>query len=319
MNLSQLLMIGLPADNDLSGVREIQPGGVIFFGRNARPASELRRLARALREESEIAPLVAVDHEGGRVQRFHDGFTILPSARELGKSGAQNVEIGAMNVAAELRAAGLNLNFAPVCDVPTHEGDTVIGDRAFSDDFLKAGMLAAQYVRGAQPSIVCCAKHFPGHGGVGVDSHFGLPVFEGSRDDLEPHLNPFRATIGAGVGAIMIGHICVPALDESNAPAVLSERIVTGVLREEMGFRGLVVTDDLEMGALQDLEPGEIAVRALNAGCDLLLFCHTLERAKSALAAIEKALDDGTLSQTRVEDALNRVAWAKSRFGVVAA
>ena len=202
MNLSQLLMIGLPADNDLRAVREIQPGGVILMGRNAAPPTELRRLMRTIKEELEISPLVATDHEGGRVQRFKEGFTMLPSARELGKSGAQNVEIAAMNVAAELRGAGVNFNFAPVCDVPTHADDTVIADRAFSTNPIQAGVLAAQYVRGAQPSIICCAKHFPGHGGVGVDSHVGLPTFTGTREELETHLGPFRATIGAGAGMI---------------------------------------------------------------------------------------------------------------------
>ena len=317
MNLSQLLIIGLPADNDLRALRELQPGGVVLMGRNAGTPSQTRRLARAINEQLEISALICTDQEGGRVQRFADGFAPIPSAREVGQEGARAVNLAAMNAAAELRAAGINWNFAPVCDVPTHPDDTVIGDRAYADNAIRAGVLAAEYVRGAQPNILACAKHFPGHGGVGADSHQSLPTFEGTRAELEPHLTPFRAAMAAGVASIMVGHISVPCVDESGAPASLSAPIVTGLLREEMNYRGLVVTDDLEMGAL-DGDAGAIAVAALSAGCDLLLWCHSSEKARAALGAIERALDDGTLPEARVRDALERVDWAKRRFGVVA-
>jgi beta-N-acetylhexosaminidase len=319
MNFSQLLIIGLPADNSLNAVRELQPGGIILMGRNARPAPELRRLGRAINEQLEIPAWISTDHEGGRVQRLREGLTHFPSAREVGQGGAQAVSLNAMNVAAELRTAGVNLNFAPVCDVPIHPDDSVIGDRAFGTDPMRAGLLAAEYVRGAQGSIMCCAKHFPGHGGVGVDSHAGLPTFSGSREELEFHLAPFRAAQAAGVGAMMIGHISVPALDASGAPASLSHPIVTGLLREELGFRGLVVTDDLEMGALDQTQSGENAVRALVAGCDVVMFCHETEKAVAALQAVERAVDEGRLSEERVADAIRRVDWAKRRFGVIKA
>ncbi len=316
MNLSQLLIIGLPADNDLRAVRELQPGGIVLMGRNAGTPTETRRLARAINEQLEISALICTDQEGGRVQRFVDGFAPIPPAREVGNGGARGAELCGMNTAAELRSAGINWNFAPVCDVPVHPDDTVIGDRAYADNPIRAGVLCAEYVRGAQPNILACAKHFPGHGGVGVDSHQALPTFEGTREELEPHLTPFRAAMAAGVASIMVGHISVPCLDESGAPASLSAPIVTGLLRDEMNYRGLVVTDDLEMKAL-DEEAGEIAVKALAAGCDMLLWCHNSEKARQALGAIERALDDGTLDKARVEDAIGRVMWAKERFGVV--
>jgi beta-N-acetylhexosaminidase len=317
MNLSQLLTIGVPADGNLDTVREIQPGGLIFFERNAGTPPEMRRLARHAGEMLEIAPFVCIDHEGGRVQRLKDGFSLIPPAREVGKSGAQAVMLSAMNAAAELRAAGINTNFAPVCDVPTHPDDTIIGNRAYSDNPIRASLLAAEYVRGAQPSILCCAKHFPGHGGVGVDSHTGLPSFEGSRDELEAHLTPFRGAMAAGVASMMIAHVQVPCLDESGAPASLSQPIVTGLLREELGFRGLIWTDDLEMHALNQDETGQNAVRAIAAGCDVILVCHTRDKMLEAKAALEKAVRDGVLSEERVEDALNRVEWAKKRFGII--
>lgn len=314
--LSQLLMIGIPADNALSAVEALQPGGVILMGRNAGTPDEVRRLTRRIAEFCKVPPLIATDQEGGRVQRLTNGFTPIPRMKKLALQGAQQVGITAAIVAAELREAGVNFNFAPVCDVPVHPDDTVIGDRAFSSNPILASLLAAEYIRGAQPTVLCCAKHFPGHGGVGVDSHHALPTFGGTRDELNPHLQPFRAAIAAGVAAIMVGHIAVPSVDNSGAPATLSAPIVTGILREKLSFRGLVVTDDLEMKALPQDAPGAVAVRALQAGCDLLLYCHAPEKARAAREAIAAALASGELEHSRVRDAIERVRWAKTRAGL---
>lgn len=311
MNLSGIFLIGLPGDNDLSFAREFNPAGVILMGRNARPLAQIRALSDEL-----SAFFIASDHEGGRVQRLKDGFEILPPAREIGQGGAVAVRKVAERVGRELRSAGINLNFAPVCDVPVHENDTVIGARAFSSDFAEAGELASAYIEGLQRvNVGACAKHFPGHGGVGVDSHLGLPVFEGSREELEPHLAPFRAAIKANVGAMMVAHISVPCLDPSNAPASLSRPIVSDLLKGELGFEGLVVSDDLEMGALESLGAGEIAVRSLEAGCDLLLFCHSPDKVVKARDAVEAALSNGRLKRERVAQALAQVAGFKARFG----
>ena len=311
-------MIGIPAGNDLAAVEELQPGGVILMGRNAAPPAEMRRLTQRIRELCEIPPLLAVDQEGGRVQRLTDGFTRIPSMRDLGERGANQVGIMAATVVAELRAVGISCNFAPVCDVPTHSDDAVIGDRAFSTNPIRASLLAAEYIRSAQPTVLCCAKHFPGHGGVGLDSHHGLPVFEATTEELNAvHLQPFRAAMAAGVGAVMAGHIAVPCVDDSGTPASLSTPIITGLLREQMNFRGLVITDDLEMGALREYDAADVAVRALAAGCDLLLYCHSAEKARVARSAISEALASGVLPAARVQDSIERVQWAKKRFGVV--
>jgi beta-N-acetylhexosaminidase len=316
VQISQLLMIGIGADNDLRDVRSLQPGGVVLMGRNAGKPDEVRRLTRQIGEACP-SPLIATDQEGGRVQRLTDGFTPIPRMRKLAQQGARHVGITAAMVAAELRDVGVNFNFAPVCDLPVHPDDTVIGDRAFSSNPIVASLLAAEYIRGAQPTVLCCAKHFPGHGGVGIDSHQALPTFEGTRDELSPHLQPFRSAIAAGVAAVMVGHIAVPSLDASGTAATLSQPITTGLLREELNFRGLVVTDDLDMKALPQDRPGDVGVRALNAGCDLLLWCHSPDAARAAIEAIQRALDDGTLSQSRVQDAIERVRWAKTKMGIL--
>jgi len=320
LDISQLLMIGIPADGDLASVKELQPGAVILMGRNAGPRQEVRRLTRAIQEAVETPAIIATDQEGGRVQRLTDGFTAIPPMGELGTQGANKVNIMGMTVAAELRGAGVNCNLAPVCDVPVHADDTVIGNRAFSSDPIQASLLAAEYIRGAQPTVMCCAKHFPGHGGVGVDSHHGLPTFAGSRQELDrSHLQAFRSALAAGVGAVMIGHIAVTSVDATGTPASLSAPIVTGILRDQMNFRGLVITDDLEMGALSDFDTGAIAVRAIAAGCDMLMFCHSPEKARIARDAVAAAVESGDLSRERVQDSLARVRWAKQKFGVIKA
>ncbi len=315
MNLSQLFMVGLPADNDLSFVREFEPAGVILMGRNARSYEEVAGLAQQVREIVEN-PMIASDHEGGRVQRLKEGFEVLPSARDVASLGLENVRQVGARVAQQLSGAELNLNFAPVCDVPIHAGDTVIGSRAFSTDFEEAGRFVAAYIEGLQSGsrVGACAKHFPGHGGVGVDSHFGLPTFSGSRDDLEPHLKPFRAAIAANVSALMVAHIAVPEIDPSGAPASLSQPLIAGLLKGKLGFEGLVVSDDLEMGALDTISAGAIAVRALSAGCDLLLFCHSPQKAVEGHEAVKGALKNGRLAPERVEEALARVAAWKAKF-----
>lgn len=317
-DLSQLLTIGVPADGDLSAVEALQPGGVILFGRNAGTRAETRRLTRKIEAAStRERPLICVDQEGGRVQRLQADFTRIPPMRELAARGAAAVSLMAMEVAAELRAAGIHVNFAPVCDVTTHAEDTVIGDRAFSTDFIEAAILAAEYVRGAQPTVMCVAKHFPGHGAVGIDSHAALPTLASTRDELEEALGPFRAAMAAGVGGVMMSHIALPNIDESGAPASLSQKITTGILRDELGFRGLVFTDDLDMKALPQDDIGAVAVRAIQAGSDMLLVCHDADKAARVLATLGDALESGALEEARVQDAVNRVRWAKKRFGVV--
>jgi len=317
-DLSQLLMVGVPDNNDLSHLRELSPGGVVLFGRNAGTPQEVRRLTRqindAVTQNGAPLPLIAIDQEGGRVQRLTDGFTTIPPMRELAQSGAGAVRLMAANVAAELRAVGINVNFAPVCDVPTHKEDTVIGNRAFATDAITVSSLAAEYVRGAQPTVLCVAKHFPGHGSVGVDSHVALPTDSSTRKELTNQLLPFRATIGAGVGGVMLGHISLPNIDVSGAPASLSHEIVTNILRRQLNFDGLIFTDDLDMKALPQHAAGEVAVRALQAGSDQLLFCHDIQKAFVARDAIMQALENRVLDKPQIEASLARIAKVKAKF-----
>jgi beta-N-acetylhexosaminidase len=325
--LSQLLMIGVPSGNDLSGVRRLQPGGVILMGRNAGTPAQVLELTRAISAECMEAPLIATDQEGGRVQRLVDGFTLIPFAREVASGGAEAVRDMAARVAGEMRAVGVHVNFAPVCDVPTHPEDSVIGDRAYAVDAGESGALAATYISAAQPTVMCVAKHFPGHGGVGIDSHKALPTYSADADVRGLHLSPFRAAIAANVGGVMVGHLVVPQLDpammqgevagEMPTPATLSRPIITGLLREELGFGGVVFTDDLDMKALVELEVEETIVGAVRAGCDQLLWCHSIDKAQQSLEVLERAVHDGVLEERAVRASIERVRTAKQKFGVL--
>lgn len=256
-------------------------GGVILFKRNCPDAAAVRSLTRAVREELRdpedgFVPLVFVDQEGGRVERIADGVPHLPSAREMGGRGEDEVRRLAAAQARALAALGVDVNLAPVCDVVREGESGVIGDRAFSTDPQEAARLARAFYEGMREGgVLGCAKHFPGHGSSPVDSHrdpgsIGLSPEELDRVDLVP----FRA-LAAGVDLVMANHLAYPAVDE--APAVLSRRWLEGILRGEMGFAGAILSDDMEMAAATaEGAPGETALRAVEAGCDLLIYGRML-------------------------------------------
>lgn len=290
-------------------------GGITLFAYNVRSPGQLAALTARLRDAGDV--LVAIDEEGGDVTRLE---------AERGSSYPGNLALGAVDdvelteevaaaIAGELARAGVSMNFAPVADANTNPDNPVIGVRSFGADPELVARHVAAFVRGTQrQGVAACAKHFPGHGDTSVDSHVDLPVVGG---DLEAALLPFRAAIGAGVRGVMTGHLLVPELDE--LPATLSRRIVTGLLREELGFDGLVVTDALEMRAISGgVGVEEAAVRALAAGVDALCAGHDLheETVDALIRAISDAARSGRLPLERLEEAAGRVAatvrWASA-------
>jgi len=281
-----LLVLGYPGSAPpaelLSFAARFGLGGLILFGRNcgdtASLAADLAEFRCRLAEVDPGSPgLVMVDQEGGRVERFRDGVPSLPPARELALGGPAAVEDAAGAQARALRSLGVNVNLAPVCDLPRPGADGVIGDRAYAMDPDAVSACVAAHVRATlDAGVLPCAKHFPGHGAARVDSHAELPTLDVSVEELRRHdLGPFSAAIAAGVPLVMPGHLRVPALDD--APASLSPPWLGEVLRGELGFGGAVISDDLEMGALVGLgPPPELAQRAVAAGCDLLIYGRNL-------------------------------------------
>jgi beta-N-acetylhexosaminidase len=322
-HIGQLAIAGfaghsIPADLRLLA-RDFDLGGIILFARNVESPEQVADLARAAQSLAGDLPLwVSVDQEGGRVARLRSPFTVWPPMVTLGRSGDEQLAARfARSLAAELRAVGITLDYTPVLDINSNPKNPVIGDRALGDRPEDVARLAAVLIEALQAEgIAACGKHFPGHGDTTADSHAELPLVEHPPDRLEAvELVPFRAAIRARVAAIMTAHILVPAIDE-HRPATLSPAIVGGLLREKLGYDGVVFTDDLEMTAISATWTlSQAAVGAIGAGCDGTLMCGgSQEPQVAALEALIHAVEDGTLPAARVEDALTRQRRAKERF-----
>ncbi len=321
--IGQLLIAGFNGEQlpvELRSLaREFGLGGVVLFARNiVEPAQVADLCHEAARLTTDTPGWVSVDQEGGRVARLKAPFTEWPPMATLGRSGDVTLaERFARALAVELRAVGVSLDFAPVLDVHTNSKNPVIGDRALASKANDVARLGSAMVRAMQSAgLAACGKHFPGHGDTMTDSHLELPLVEHPPERLrEVEFLPFKAAIEAGVATIMTAHVLVPSLDDTR-PATLSRRIVTGLLRQELGYEGIILSDDLEMKALaNDYAVPDAAVLAIEAGCDGLLICsgnHDVQAA--ALEAIVHAIEDDRLSISQMEDSLRRHQRAKERF-----
>jgi beta-N-acetylhexosaminidase len=299
--------------------REFDLGGVILFARNVESPEQVADVSREARGLAAEIPLwVSVDQEGGRVARLKAPFTVWPPMIALGRSGDEQLAARfARALAAELTAVGISLDYTPVLDVLTNPKNPVIGDRALAERAEDVARLGKAIIETLQhEGIAACGKHFPGHGDTSTDSHFELPLIEHPPARLdEVELVPFRAAVEARVAAIMMAHIVVPAFDETR-PATLSPRIVSELLKQQLGYDGLVVSDDLEMKAISGRYGiPEATVAAIAAGCDAVLMCGTSQETQiRALEAVIHAVEDGSLPLRRVEDALARHRRVKERF-----
>ena len=299
--------------------REFDLGGIILFARNVAEPEQVADLAREAQELVREIPLwISVDQEGGRVARLKRPFTEWPPMITVGRSNSEDLASRfARALAAELKAVGINLDYTPVLDIHTNPRNPVIGDRALSDRAEEVARFGQVIIRTLQAEgIAACGKHFPGHGDTSTDSHFELPLVEHPPDRLERvELVPFRAAIEADVASIMTAHILIPAID-AERPATLSPTIVSGMLKQTLGYQGLVVSDDLEMKAIAGrYGMGEATVAAVAAGCDAVLMCGAGQESQTmALEAVIRAVESGDLPVKRVEDALARHRRVKERF-----
>jgi beta-N-acetylhexosaminidase len=299
--------------------REFDLGGVILFARNVESPGQVADLAREIRDLArDRQPWVSVDQEGGRVARLRRPFTEWPAMTTLGRSGDDSLaDRFARALARELLAAGISLDYAPVLDVHSNPANTVIGDRALSDRPEVVARLGAVIVRALQEEgLAACGKHFPGHGDTAGDSHDTLPVVEHPPDRLRAvEFMPFRAAIDAGVSAIMSAHVLVPAIDDTR-PSTLSPTVMEGILRQEVGYEGVILSDDLEMRAVSDKYPVEQAiVGAVAAGCDGVLICGPNHDVHArALEALVHAVETQLLPFRRIDNALGRLGRQKDRF-----
>jgi len=328
--VGQLLMLGWiggTAEAARPVIRDLRPGGIVFV-QNTKASAEATAMNATLQriadEQGLLRPLQAIDHEGGNVQRIED-VTNLGSNWEFGQRRPTDLlacERG-LRHARQLRGMGFTVNLAPALDVNNNPRNPVIGRRSYGDDPELVARLGSAYIQGLQGGgIVAVGKHFPGHGNTGVDSHLELPILPQSIAELERiELVPFRRAMASptDLAAIMSAHIVFPAVDPSRAPATLSRPVMTGLLRERLGFRGLIVSDDLgAMKAITDnYTPGEAATRAVRAGVDMLIVSAELPRQRQYRDGLLDALRTGELGRERLDDAVRNVLRVKARFGLL--
>lgn len=324
--LGRLFMVGLPStrlDDSTSGlIREYGINNFILFSRNVSEKEQLRKLCDDLRQACLArglgAPLISIDQEGGSVARLPPPFTQFPDARKLAEGPRPEEEVAgyAGICARELAAVGINMNLAPVLDVCAAGCNYFMERRSLGHDAQAVARLGSLIIKKMQDGgVAACAKHFPGLGAAIVDPHLELPVVGRSLAALQAvDLVPFQAAFLAGVASVMTSHTIYPHLDPQ-APATMSRSILTGLLRGELGYDGLIITDDLEMGAIEKKGSLEnAALQALRAGADLLLICHDHDKAARALATIAAAMrEDGEVA-LRIKASSRRVAAVQERF-----
>ena len=325
-NVGRLFIAGIPGaevdPHTMSLIRNYHLGGIILFSRNIRDPLQLARLCMNLQEismeDSGFPLFLAVDQEGGRVARLNPPFTQFPGNEAIGRS--PDPEGSALRFASvtakEMTLVGLNMNMAPVLDVAQPHMDSHLVGRPFSHDPLLAAKLGKIVINTMQESgVMAVAKHFPGLGSADLDPHQDLPTINATSEEMESiHLAPFAGAIEAHVSGIMVSHAVYPAF-EPRIPATLSRKIITSLLRTKMSFRGLIISDDLEMGAIakqRGLPQG--AADAFEAGIDLLLICSSQEDLIASIEFIRDRVLKGEISEQRLQSSLVRIKRYKRRF-----
>lgn len=324
--LGQLLIIGLRGKEltkeEADFIVNNNIGGVILFDRNLESPIQLHKFCSDIQNlrhktKDKVPLFISIDMEGGRVARLKPPFTRWPAIGKLGEIDSTSLAFKfALMMGAELRSVGINLDYAPCIDVLTNPKNVLIGDRSLGKDPEEVAKLASALVRGyIKSGVLPCAKHFPGHGNTIIDSHEDLPIEDADMARLqEVELIPFKKAFRARLDLVMTAHIKFPKIDPE-WPVTLSKKFIQDLLRKELRYKNLIITDDLDMKALASHYPVEkIPVLAMQAGCDILLYCNIFERPPMALEALKKALKDGQLQAADIEDKYKRVVALKKEF-----
>jgi len=324
--VGQLFQVGFHSktiDKEIEDlIKNYHIGGVIYFSRNIENLEQTSILSKNLQElalnnGAGIPLFISVDQEGGKVRRIKD-LTYFPANIEIGATGDKELSRKAAAVTAkELKELGINVNLAPVLDVNNNPSNPVIGSRSFGADPELVAEMGVAYIEGLQgQGVVATAKHFPGHGDTAVDSHFELPVINHDRERLDQiELYPFKKAIEAGVDSIMVAHIYFSDIEPvAGMPATLSKAVLNNLLREELNFEGVIITDDLEMGAITNFfGTAAAAVKTIEAGSDIVLISHSYDKQKKAIKAVIAAVKNGIISEKRIEESLKRIIKLKGK------
>ncbi len=295
-----------------------QPGGFILFKENITSFKEVKAFNERLQSLSKIPLFIGTDQEGGRVQRFKSmpdkNFTIIPPMQEVGaKNDAILTEKIGQILGSELQTLGINVDFAPDIDINSNPLNTVIGDRSFSSSKETVATMAASLAKGLKATgVIPVYKHFPGHGDTYEDSHQDFAYIHKTKEELmDVELYPFSQIAKETDAMIMAGHLSLPNLLEDDTPASLSPTIIN-ILREELGYKGIIITDALDMGALTNhYEEEEIVIQAVNAGCDILLMPQSIQ---NTISILKKAVQDGTVQEERINEAVLKILRMKEKY-----
>lgn len=307
-------------ENILKLIKEDKISGVILFNRNVKDSSTLLSLNNSLKESNKNNKLplfISVDEEGGLVTRMPKDIKRLPTNKYIGSLNNKDLSYKVGEILGEqLSYFGFNMNFAPVLDINSNPNNPVIGDRSFGNNKDTVAILGTSTMKGIQSkNIISVVKHFPGHGDTSVDSHVNLPVVNYDINRLNSfEFVPFKTAIQNGADAVMVGHILLPKID-SKYPSSMSYEIVTNILRKDLGFNGLVVSDDMTMGAItENYSIEEASIKAINAGVDLLLVCQKYENTENVLKALKEAALNGTISKESLDNALYNIISIKKKY-----
>ena len=324
--IGQMVMVGVDgytiSENSRKMIDEYNVGGFILLGENVSSSNQILTLVNSLKSansKNKIPLFLSIDEEGGRVSRMPQEFKKFPSNKIIG--GINNTTfsymIGSL-IASELKGFGLNMDFAPVLDINSNPNNPIIGDRSFGSDPEIVTKLGIQTMKGIQSgSIVPVVKHFPGHGDTSVDSHIGLPTVDNTLERLKSfEFLPFSEAIKNNTDAVMIAHILLPKIDPNN-PASMSKIIITDNLRNDMKFSGVIITDDMTMGAItKNYNIGAAAVKSVNAGTDIILVCHLYDNETVVLNALRKAAESSAISEAQINESVYRILKLKQKYNL---
>lgn len=324
--IGQMIIVGTEGyeinDNTVEFIDKYKVGGFIFFANNIQSSAQLLKFTNSIKAENSknsIPLFLSIDEEGGRVTRMPKEFVKLPSNKIIGNVNSKDFsyEIG-RSMASKIGSFGFNMNFAPVLDVNSNPKNPVIGDRAFSSKTDIVSSLGVETMKGLQQGkVIPVVKHFPGHGDTTEDSHIGLPSLSHDLARLESlELIPFQEAINNEADAVMIAHILLPEIDKEN-PSSMSKTIITDILREKMKFQGLVITDDMTMGAImKNYEIGEASVKSVLAGTDIVLVCHGKDKQIQVIEALKKAAAEGRITEERIDESVYRILSLKEKYAI---
>lgn len=322
--IGQLVMVGVDSTSMDRRIKKLiqqqHVSGAILFTKNLESVQQAKQLINNLKKSNANNPaslFIGIDEEGGRVSRMPEEFLSTPASREIGDSADLNWAYHTGQVIAmKVASLGFNINFAPVLDIDSNSNNPVIGDRSFGSSPAKVSDFGITQMKGMQSEqVISVVKHFPGHGDTTSDSHIQLPTIDHPKSRLmQVELLPFQRAITKGADAVMVGHLLVTAYD-NDSPASMSKTIISGLLREELDFNGVVVADDMTMGAIQDnYDIGEAAVQSIKAGSDLILVCHDYDNAESVINGIKYAVQADEITEMRIDQSVERILKLKQKY-----